>query len=121
MDGMQTLRHARFLARLVLAWFALALGAAVAAPFVKPQALELVCSAGSTVKLVQTGDEGGAATGHVLDCPLCLVGGAPPPAPHVAPVHAQPLAHVLRPLPPAAHCAVRTAAPLPPRGPPVLA
>jgi len=120
MIPMQTLRHARFLARLVLAWFVLALGVAIASPIVKPQAMELVCSAGSAVKLVKTGDDGGTASGHVLDCPLCLVGGAPPPATHLALVHAQPLAHALRPVP-AAHIAGRTAAPLPPRGPPFLA
>ena len=52
------LRHGRFLARLVLAWFALAIGVAVASPLVKPQAIELVCSGNGAIKLlVKAGDK----------------------------------------------------------------
>jgi hypothetical protein len=118
---MQTLRQARFLARLVLAWFALALGVAIASPIVKPQAMELVCSSGGAVKLIVVGDgDATGAPGHTLDCPLCLAGNAPPPSlalpddalvakqtPFRRVAHAEPLAS-------------RTAAPLPPRGPPAL-
>lgn len=43
---MHRLRQARFLARLVLAWFALPLGVALASPLVQPQSLEMVCSGG---------------------------------------------------------------------------
>ena len=114
---MQTLRHARFLARLVLAWFVLALGVAVASPLVKPQAMELVCSSAGNVKLVQTGDDGSQPSGHVLDCPLCLLASAPPPAvagvPQATPVRATTLAAGTT-----APRVSRTAAPLPPRGPP---
>ena len=118
---MQTLRHAQQLARLVLVWFMCALGVAVASPMVHPQALELVCSSGGAVKLLVKTDNGVQEMGaHSLDCPLCLVGGAPPqqaaPMP-AAPV--QPLAYVLRSIP-AARLAARTAAPLPARGPPTL-
>ena len=114
---MQTLRRAHFLARFVLVWFALALGAAIASPIVKPQAMELVCSAGGSVKLVQTGDGTASPAGHTLDCPLCMISSAPPPAVHVQVAPQQSLAHAQRPIP-AAHIAGRTAAPLPARGPP---
>ena len=118
---MQTLRHARLLARLVLVWFVCALGVAVASPMVHPQAMEMVCSSGGAVRLLIKTDNGVQEMGaHSLDCPLCLVGGAPPqqaaPMP-AAPV--QPLAYVLRSIP-AARLAARTAAPLPARGPPTL-
>ena len=115
---MQPLRHARFLARLVLAWFVLALGAAAAAPIVQPQATELVCSAGGAMKLIVKGDDGGKEVkSHTLDCPLCATLSAPPPAIglQTEPPHA--LAHALRPIA-AVHLAARTAAPLPARGPP---
>ncbi|MCZ2498440.1 hypothetical protein GN316_16900 [Xylophilus sp. Kf1] len=113
-------RTARLFARLVLAWFVAYLGAAVASPLVHPSAsFELVCSGAGTAKLIQKGDSGGiGASAGSMDCPLCAPGGAPPPSvPALAPVHAQPLAHVLRPIP-AARIAALTAAPLPARGPP---
>lgn len=117
---MQTLRRAHFLARFVLVWFALALGVAIASPIVKPQSLELICSAGGTVKLMVTGDDGAAQpTAHTLDCPLCMISSAPPPALQLQAELQQPLAHVLRSLS-AAHIAGRTAAPLSARGPPAL-
>lgn len=115
---MQTLRHARFLARLVLAWFALSIGAALASPMFNPQALDVVCSAAGAVKLVVK-SEGGydRPSGHLLDCPLCVQVGSPP-----APVQADiqlphPLSYALRPVV-AAHLAALTGAPLPARGPP---
>lgn len=116
---MQTLRRAHVLARFVLVWFALALGAAIASPIVKPQAMELVCSAGGAVKLVTSNDDAPAPSGHTLDCPLCMVSSAPPPALQLQAEPQQSLAHALRPIP-AAHIAGRTAAPLPARGPPAL-
>ena len=65
------------LGRLVLAWFALSLGVAVASPLVKPVAMELVCSSGGAAKLVVKGDDGTAQpAGHLLDCPLCAAVGA---------------------------------------------
>jgi hypothetical protein len=118
---MQTLRHAHLLARFVLVWFVCALGVAVASPMVHPQAMELVCSSGGAVKLLVKTDNGVQEMGaHSLDCPLCLVGGAPPPqATPTAAAPVQPLAYVLRSIP-AARLAARTAAPLPARGPPTL-
>jgi hypothetical protein len=116
---MQTLRRAHFLARFVLVWFALALGAAIASPIVKPQSMELVCSAGGAVKLVVSDDGAPAPSGHTLDCPLCMISSAPPPALQLQVEPQQPLVHALRPIP-AAHIAGRTAAPLPARGPPAF-
>lgn len=117
---MQTLRRAHTLARFVLVWFALAVGVAIASPIVKPQSLELICSAGGTVKLMVTGDDGAAQpTAHTLDCPLCMISSAPPPVVYLQVEPQQPLAHALRPIP-AAHIAGRTAAPLPARGPPAF-
>jgi hypothetical protein len=117
---MQTLRRAHLLARFVLVWFALALGAAIASPLVKPQAMELVCSTAGVVKLVHTGDDGNAPAGHLLDCPLCLTGSAPPPSLQLALSQPPVLPPVLVPherAPLAGH----SAAPPPSRGPPLFA
>ncbi|EER58675.1 conserved hypothetical protein [Acidovorax delafieldii 2AN] len=117
---LQTLRSLRWLAHLVLAWFVLSIGVAVASPLVHPQAMELVCSTSGAIKLlVKTDDGAQEMSGHTLDCPLCAHVGAPPPVAQAALPVAHPLAHALRPVP-AAHIAARTAAPLPPRGPPVF-
>lgn len=90
------------LARLVLAWFALALGVAAASPLVRPPVMELVCGANGQIKVVVHTDDGTAELGSAhLDCALCLAASAPPPAPFIAPqppqmparpwaVHAQP-------------------------------
>jgi hypothetical protein len=119
--AMHCLRNARFLARLVLVWFALSLGVAVASPLVKPQAMELVCSGSGAVKVLVKTDEGSKeVSGHMLDCPLCASIGAPPPPllqQDAAPV--QPLAYVLQAIP-AARLASLSAAPLPARGPPLF-
>ena len=112
---MQRLRQARFLARLVLAWFALAIGAAIASPVVQPKSLEMVCSGG--VMKVMAPQEGDAPPSPLaLDCPLCGSADAPPP-PRSAAAQQSPRPHVLKPVP-AARLAARTAAPLPARGPP---
>ncbi|MES2187917.1 MAG: DUF2946 family protein [Pseudomonadota bacterium] len=119
---MHALRNARHLARFLLVWFALYLGAAVASPILAPQGFELICSsAGTTKLLVKTGDgSSSGAQASAMDCPLCLpVGAPPPPAAATAVLPALPLAHVLRPVP-AAHIAALTAAPPPGRGPPAF-
>ncbi|MBC5763544.1 DUF2946 domain-containing protein [Ramlibacter albus] len=115
---MQPLRQARFLARLVLAWFVFALGAAIASPLVKPQAMELVCSGSGAMKLLVKGDDGSLAqVKHTLDCPLCTTAGAPPPVVCAEIPAAQPLGRAVQAIP-AAHIAALTAAPIPARGPP---
>lgn len=120
MRPMQALRHARFLARLVLAWFVLSLGVAIATPLVQPQSLELICATGGAMKLIVKSADGAAQErGHTLDCPLCATVVAPPPALTTVVVAPSSLAHALQPVA-AAHIAARTAAPLPPRGPPAL-
>ncbi len=117
---LQTIRSLRWLARLVLAWFVLSTGVAVASPLVNPQGMELICSGSGAIKiLVKTDDGAKEMSSHTLDCPLCAHAGAPPPTPQAALPVAHPLAHALRPIP-AAHIAARSAAPLPPRGPPAF-
>ena len=114
---MQRLRHATFLARLVLAWFALALGVAVASPVVKPQGAQLVCSGSGAMQLVMpASDDGQPPSTHTFDCPLCAAVAPPPPVDDAA-VFLQPLGRVIQSVPSARHTA-RLAAALPPRGPP---
>jgi hypothetical protein len=118
MAAMQALRNASFLARLVLAWFALAIGVAVASPIVKPKSIELLCS-GGVMKLLVTSDDGTPATGHTFDCPLCVSLDAPP-ASAAGLFQAQPPSvGILLPHADAA-LAVFTAAPPPARGPPFI-
>lgn len=76
---MQRLRTARLLARLVLAWFVLCLGAAAAASALQPTGLEMVCSGGSMKSMPADGGDAKLRVGY--DCPLCGPGVVPPPAP----------------------------------------
>ena len=75
---MQALRRARRLTRLVLAWFALSVGLAVAAPVLQPQSIEMVCSGTGGMRMMMD-DEGGMPDpgGHMKDCRLCVMTGAP--------------------------------------------
>lgn len=117
---MDRFRLAKVLARFVLVWFALSIGAAIASPIIKPQAMELICSGGGAIKLLGKTDDGGkAVSSHTLDCPLCTTTGTPPPVARIKAEPREPLAHLLRPIP-AAHIAWLTAAPLPARGPPAF-
>lgn len=118
---MRVLRTLCLLRRLVLAWFMASLLAAGASPLVNPQAIELVCSATGTVKLIVQGDDGPAEMGMAaMDCPLCMVSGPPPAAAQVALPSPLPLGRALQSIP-AARIAAATASPLPARGPPALA
>jgi hypothetical protein len=114
-------RPAAGLIRLVLLWFALSIGVAVASPIVHPQAMELVCSSAGAVKaVVHTSDGTHELGAGQMDCPLCVLAGAPPAAPPTIALPVPlPLSHALRPVP-SAHIATMTAAPLPARGPPVF-
>ncbi len=116
---MHRLRQARFLARFVLVWFALSIGAAIASPLVNPKAMQLVCSGSGAMKLLLQSDDGSAqpSSSHTLDCPLCAATGSPPPDVRLAVEPPQELAHALRPAV-AATIASLTRAPLPARGPP---
>jgi hypothetical protein len=115
---MEALRRAHRLTRLVLAWFALSVGIAIAAPVVQPQSLEMVCSGTGGMKMMV--DDQGALPdpgGHMKDCRLCVMTGAPvtpvvfipdaPPAQAPAPV---------LPVPVVAQAAVHFSA----RAPPLL-
>ena len=116
---MHLLRTSPLLLRLVLAWFVVVLGVAVASPFVHPVSMQLVCSAGGNVTVVAVDEDGRPlqAGQHTLDCSLCLPAALPLPIAHalpdasLLPAH-EPLFMV------AASLAARVGAPLPPRGPP---
>lgn len=117
---MSACRPTRHLARIVLAWFMLALGVAVASPLVKPQAWQVVCSAAGSVKLLNIGDDGTVhAAGHLLECPLCVMSAAPPPDLRIA-LPPLPLALTVRPSVLQSPVAARSAPPLPARGPPAF-
>ncbi|WP_295983727.1 DUF2946 family protein [uncultured Variovorax sp.] len=107
--------------RWVLLWFVMSLGVAVASPLVNPQSMELVCSAAGSIKVVVHTEDGAKEMGAShMDCPLCVLTGAPPPA-MTAPAFdlPLPLGRVVQPIP-AARLAAATAAPLPARGPPTF-
>lgn len=114
---MENLRRARRLACLVLAWFALSVGVAVASPVLKPPALELICSGSGSMKVLVKGD-GGAPNGgsHLQDCWLCVTTCTPPVA-LVFPLHRLPADPPTAALP--VQVAAQTAPPLPARGPPL--
>ena len=118
---MQTLRNARLLTRLVLVWFALFIGVATAAPLVQPGNLQMICSAGGGMKLIDADQpDGEPRLSAGMDCPLCASVLPPPPPADTAFLFTSPLAHVLKPVV-AARIAAATAPPLPSRGPPFLA
>lgn len=121
---MHALRHpTRFLGlvgRGVLLWFVMSLGVAVASPLVHPQAMELVCSSVGSIKVVVHTEDGTQALGAShMDCPLCVLTGAPPPALAV-PVFdlPLPLGRLVQSIP--ATRLAAAAAPLPARGPPTF-
>ena len=134
---LHALRSARFVARLVLAWFVVSMGVAVAAPVMHPQqAMERLCSGTGEMRWVPSpaastmaaqarpaaaGDDAVPAVAHpALDCPLCLAATPPPWGLAVLVVHA--------PAQPQHEAAERhapqvrlTRAPFPPRAPPARA
>jgi len=116
---MQTLRRLTILPRLVLAWFVLSLGVAVASPIVKPQDMLLVCTGSGAMKVLVKADDGSTSevAGSSMNCPLCASVSAPPPVACQSAEPAQPLAYALQTIP-ATHIAARTAALPPARGPP---
>ncbi len=119
---LQSLRNAHRLTRFVLVWFALFVGAAVASPLIKPEAVQLVCSAVGGVKLVQVEAAGvdvdGTVTHTALDCPACLPLIAAPVTDRLAPLPTGSLSHVLQPLP-AARLASLLGQPWQARAPPI--
>lgn len=117
---MSVSRHVHRLCCFVLLWFVASLGVAIASPVVHPRAMELVCSSAGAVKVIVHTDDGAQEMGvSHMDCPLCMLAGAPPPTPVISIPRVLPLAHAVQPIP-AARIAAATAAPLPARGPPAL-
>ena len=120
MHEMQHLRNAHLLARFVLVWFALSIGVAIASPLVKPQSVQLVCSASGAVKVIADG--GGDDTGalrNTLDCPLCAAVSAPPPQPSLQVPAPMGLSYAQQQRVDTQQPR-RSAAPFPPRGPPAF-
>jgi hypothetical protein len=118
MSILHTLRHAHQLAKLVLVWFVLSMGVAIASPLVQPQSFELICSGTGAMKLLVKSDDGTAAqASHGLHCAMCVQASAPPPVLRLTAEPPGPLAYATQALP-AAIIAAQTAAPPPARGPP---
>ena len=69
---MQTLRRAHWITRLVLVWFVLFIGAAVASALVRAEGVQMVCSGMGGMKLVKLDSGGSAPVPQSLDCPLCM-------------------------------------------------
>ena len=114
---MHALKTSKLIASLMLAWFALFLGAAVACTAMKAGSMQMVCSGGG-MKLMDVGDNGEEVQpSSKMDCPLCS--SVAPPPPQLESLFEKPsgLAHALHPIA-AAHIAAATAPPLPSRGPP---
>jgi hypothetical protein len=116
---MSTLRNAIQITRLVLVWFALSVGVAIASPVITPKGMDMVCTGTGMVKLVVQGEDDSVASAKTMDCPLCTSFIAPPPESNSTLTQPSPLAHAVQPIA-AAHIAALTAPPLPSRGPPAL-
>lgn len=118
---MHMLRTSLTLTRLVLAWFMLTFGVAVAAPVIAPHTLVMLCSHDGAKAVVLDAD-GNVVTTEApgLDCPLCLPVTAPPPSPSLslrAAATPFPLPTGLK----SGAVSAQAGAPLPARGPPLRA
>jgi hypothetical protein len=115
---MQTLRRAHLLARFVLVWFVLSIGAAIASPVINPQPMQLICTGSGVMKVLITTPSGMQEdSSRSMDCPLCVTMSAPPSVFELTFESVSPLSYAVQPIP-AAVIAKLTAAPLPARGPP---
>ena len=115
---MFNLRRAQFLARLVLAWFVLSIGVAIASPVVNPQATQLICTGSGVMKVIVTTADGvQEVASQSMDCPLCASLSAPPPVARLGVEPLRPLSWAVQAIP-AAVIAKLTASPPPARGPP---
>jgi hypothetical protein len=115
---LHTLRRSHTLARLVLVWFVLAMGVAIAAPAVQPLGMGDICSA-SAVAQGQQPETGGAGSHHTLQCVLCLSAGAPPLVTPASLSFASPSESVVSEAPAVVALAARKS-PLAARAPPTL-
>jgi hypothetical protein len=116
---MNHFRNAIQITRLVLVWFALSVGVAIASPVLNPKGMDMVCTGTGMMKLVVQGDDDSVVSAKSMDCPLCMSISAPPPQFNTTLTQPSPLAHAVQPIA-AAHIAAITAPPLPSRGPPAL-
>lgn len=116
MTVLHTLRKSTALARWILLWWCMALGVAVASPWVQPAQHMQVCSASGSVSVQDTGAPDTPASHH-LDCMLCLGTGAPPVAMALVPA-ADPAPPLRTGQAVSMGPQRRTAAPPPGRGPP---
>lgn len=108
---------AGLLGRGVLAWFALAVMAAAAAPLAYAQGLQDICTSSGAPTLA-AGADGQPAGGALMHCPLCLPTAPPPPAWSAQPAAAEALSFEWRPVAGIAPAARRYAVP-PARAPPM--
>ncbi len=108
------------LSRAVAAAFLLAIGLAQASAVLRPQSIELLCSAGSAMKLLIKSSDGDAQDSgtHTVHCGLCALGDGTPPAAWLASTLA--LAQAQPQLPFISALVARAAPPLPARGPPAF-
>ena len=75
---MQTLRTSKLIAHLVLVWFVLFNGIAIASSIANPSDMQLVCSVGGKLQIKSTnGDEAPELTAG-MECPLCAAAYALP-------------------------------------------
>ena len=115
---MIALRSSKLIARFVLAWFALFLASAVASPVIKPGSMQVLCSAGGLMKMIDVDGNGGEVkASSSMDCPLCAAAVALPLPPSPPTLKPCALEHALHPIA-AAQIAALTAPPPPSRGPP---
>ena len=115
---MQTLRTSLMLTRLVMAWFMLTFGVAVASPIIAPHTLVMLCSQDGARSIVIDADGKIATTkDHTLDCAFCIPAAAPPPSVSVLPPATNSVRHVEAHFT-SAPAQAAAGAPPPPRGPP---
>ncbi len=114
-------RSSTVLPRLLLTWFLLVLGVAGISPIVHPRAMEMVCTTGGIQLVALDGDtEADGAGPRTLDCALCLAHIAPTTSLDAPIPTSQRVATTIAPSISAGFSS-RTGAPLPARGPPLLA
>jgi len=115
---MHALRHFKLITRLVLVWWLLAMGAAVASPLLKSPHSTVICS-GGIMKVLVLNDDGSTSTQPevAMHCPLCLALAAPPSVLSMVVPRSFAWTYVV-PYSDSTHVAARTASPLPARGPP---
>jgi hypothetical protein len=118
---MHILRTSLTLTRLVLVWFMLTFGVAVASPVIAPKTLVLLCSHEGSKAVVLDADGKIVTTdAQTLNCPLCLPATAPPPA-FFMPLPVSSSAPAVLPCFTSEHVSAPVGAPLPARGPPIIA